>query len=550
MSPDLFAWSDALVDRLAAISPIHAAFSGVRGQEGRWDDASPAGLAARRAFWEEARGEALAFGEPAEERARLARDVILDFCEANLRFIDAGGYHHDLNALASTLQAPVLVIAQDPIETEDDADALIARLQGIEALYAGYRETLAEGLRIGRAAAARQARACVEQAAVYGGENSAFLARARACAALHPARAGALEAAAARACAATWALGAWLQSEYLPRAPAEDAVGAERYAGEARWHLGMEPDLLEAHAWGVSEVLRIEAEMLALCRGLGGEAVAPTLERLRQDPACCAPTAEHFLDAMRARQAHAVEILDGVHFAVPPAIRRVEVHRAPPGGPVGAYYQGPSEDLSRPGAIFYSLEREEQIPLFPEISTAHHEGFPGHHLHIGTTVTLGGQLSRFQRLMAHSTGHAEGWALYAEQLSRELGLLERPEHELGMLLQERVRAWRVVLDIGLHLKLPIDPALRFHPGEVWTVELVEQALVQRAGMGPRAAASNALRYAGFPGQAITYKLGQRVILEARERWRGRPGYDPREFHARVLGLGQVGLGRLKTLLER
>ncbi len=554
MSPEphrspLFDWSDALVERLADLSPIHASFAGVLGREDRWDDTSPAGTAARRAFWASARQELLAWPTPLTGPDQLAHEVSLDSCEANLRFIDAGGHHYDLNSIASTLQAPILAISQAAIETPDEVEALLARLHGVERAYAGYRESLEEGLGLGRVVAARQVRAGISQAAIYGGASSTFRGRALEAAARHPARAEALEAAAARACAASRALGRWLQERYLPAAPDQDAVGETRYAEAARWHLGMVVDLRATHDWGVAEVLRIEAGMAALCAEMGGGDVRGLVEALRVDPTRCAKTADHFLDLMAARQAQAVSELDSVHFAIPAPIRPIDVRRAPPGGPIGAYYQAPSEDLSRPGAICYNLEREEMIPLFPEISTAHHEGFPGHHLHIATRTLLSGQLSRFQRLMAFNTGHNEGWALYAERLMWELGLLERPEYVLGMYMQELVRAWRVVVDIGLHLGLRTAPELAFHPGERWTVPLVEEALRERAHMGPGAAASNALRYAGFPGQAITYKVGQRVILEAREAARARPGFDLRTFHAQVVGLGSVGLDRLRARVE-
>lgn len=171
----LFAWSDALVERLADVSPIHASFAGVAGREDRWDDASPAGTAARRALWAAARQELLAWPEPGTGPDRLARDVIGDSCEANLRFIDAGGYHYDLNSLASTLQAPILVVNQAAIDRPDAVDALIARLRGVAALYAGYQESLAEGLSLGRMVAARQVRAGIAQAAVYGGDASRLI---------------------------------------------------------------------------------------------------------------------------------------------------------------------------------------------------------------------------------------------------------------------------------------------------------------------------------------------------------------------------------------
>ena len=252
---------------------------------------------------------------------------------------------------------------------------------------------------------------------------------------------------------------------------------------------------------------------------------------------------------MAERQQIALASLDGPFFDVPPPARRIDVFVAPPGGPIGAYYSAPSEDFSRPGAVWYSLESPSNIPCFPEISTAHHEGFPGHHLHISTSLYQSERLSRFQRLLASGTGHAEGWALYAERLMRELGFLERPEYVLGMLMAELVRAWRVVVDIGLHLELRIPSDAGFHPGESWRYELAVEALRERAFLAPGAAVSNAVRYLGWPAQAISYKVGQRIVLDLREQRRRLDGesFNLKSFHARIVGVGTVGLDLLYRL---
>src|SRR6185503_20958269 len=99
------------------------------------------------------------------------------------------------------------------------------------------------------------------------------------------------------------------------------------------------------------------------------------------------------------------------HFDVPPPIRRVDVRLAPPGGAIGAYYVGPSEDLSRPGTVWYSPGARTAMPLWQEITTAYHEGFPGHHLQVALQVLSRDRLTRFQRLLGDWCGYAEGWAL-------------------------------------------------------------------------------------------------------------------------------------------
>ncbi len=165
------------------------------------------------------------------------------------------------------------------------------------------------------------------------------------------------------------------------------------------------------------------------------------------------------------------------------------------------------------------------------------------------------RLSRFQRLHGTS-GHAEGWALYAEQLMDELGYFDTPAVELGFLSAQAMRACRVVLDIGLHLDLPIpadlDPAL-FEGlpdarGGRWTPGLARDFLARRGLLPEFFATSEVDRYLGVPGQAISYKVGERVWLAAREHAKSQPGFDLKEWHMRALALGSVGLDVLTAEL--
>jgi uncharacterized protein (DUF885 family) len=225
----------------------------------------------------------------------------------------------------------------------------------------------------------------------------------------------------------------------------------------------------------------------------------------------------------------------------------LEVKLAPPGGALGAYYMPPSEDFSRPGTVWYAPGSRLPIPLYGEVSTAYHEGFPGHHLQCSIQVFLADRLSRLQRLLVLYPGHCEGWALYAEHLMHELGFLERPDYVLGMLAAQLLRALRVVADIGMHLELEIPAGESFHPGETWSYELAVELLHRRGFLPLDHAESEVTRYLGWPGQAIAYKVGQRVILELREELRRRlgPAFELKEFHARVVGSGSVGLDLLR-----
>jgi uncharacterized protein (DUF885 family) len=165
---------------------------------------------------------------------------------------------------------------------------------------------------------------------------------------------------------------------------------------------------------------------------------------------------------------------------------------------------------------------------------------------------LADSLSRYQRTLAGTSGHAEGWALYAERLMGELGFLDDPAYELGMLRAQAMRAVRVVVDLGMHLGLRIPDHERYHPGEVWTPELALPFVIERSKFPQAFMASEVDRYLGLPAQAISYKVGERVWLRARDDARARLGdaFDLKAFHRAALDLGPMGLAQLETELAQ
>jgi uncharacterized protein (DUF885 family) len=162
------------------------------------------------------------------------------------------------------------------------------------------------------------------------------------------------------------------------------------------------------------------------------------------------------------------------------------------------------------------------------------------------------RLNRFQRLASFTSGHGEGWALYAERLMDELGYLENPAFELGMLSAQAMRAVRVVVDIGMHLELAIPAGERYHPGERWTPELALPFVIERSCFPADFMASEVDRYLGLPGQAISYKVGERVWLDARRDAAARHGaaFNLKDFHRYALDLGGMGLDQLTRELQR
>ncbi len=189
-----------------------------------------------------------------------------------------------------------------------------------------------------------------------------------------------------------------------------------------------------------------------------------------------------------------------MHFDIPEPVKRVEAMIAPPGGAAAMYYTGPSEDFSRPGRTWYPTLGRTTFPLWGEVSICYHEGVPGHHLQIAQVRYLADTLTRYQRILAGSSGHAEGWALYAERLMGELGYLDDPAYELGMLRAQAMRAVRVIVDIGLHLGLAI-PARRGVQPRRGVDPRARAPVRDRAQLLPRRlhGQSEVDRYLGLPG---------------------------------------------------
>ncbi len=154
--------------------------------------------------------------------------------------------------------------------------------------------------------------------------------------------------------------------------------------------------------------------------------------------------------------------------------------------------------------------------------------------------------------MAGTSGYVEGWALYAERLMGELGYLENPDYYLGMLRAQALRCVRVIVDIGMHLELPIPKSEPFHGGETWTAELGDVFAKERGCFPIDFMASEVTRYLGTPGQAISYKVGERTWLECREAAKARQGdaFDLKAWHKSALELGPMGLSQLKVEMER
>lgn len=552
MEQDIYALSSDILDEMVAAMPTMATYLGIPGHDDRWDDFSLDGQERIADLLRDQLRRVRAVTGTDDPWAGLARDVAVAELERSISQFDAGEHLLDLNSIASTLQDLRDTFDQMDQVTAEGWENVAARLHGLPAAASGYRDRLEAGRSQGMVVARRQVLEGIRQARHHAGSESQFVAfpvAMKMVGVTDDALASRLAAGVEAARAAFADLADYLETTYLPSAAAGDAVGEERYVRLARKFLGTEVDPITTYAWGWSEVDRLRREMEQVAGAiLPGGTLAETLHLLQTDPDRAAHSQEEFRDLMLERLQRALTDLEGTHFDVPEPIRTIDVKMTPPGGSLGAYYNGPSEDFTRPGTVWWSKGTQQVLPLFDEISTAYHEGFPGHHLQFGLQMMAGERISRLQRLAIWYSGSGEGWALYAEDLMQELGYLEKPDYLMGKLAAEMLRACRVVIDIGSHLALPIPEDQPFHPGEAWTFDIGVEMLDGYAAQDHDISISEMNRYLGWPGQAISYKVGQQAIRDLRAEAQRRDGsaFDLKDFHARLLEVGAVGLDTLRA----
>jgi uncharacterized protein (DUF885 family) len=222
------------------------------------------------------------------------------------------------------------------------------------------------------------------------------------------------------------------------------------------------------------------------------------------------------------------------------------------------YYDPPGADLTRPGRVWWTVDPAVGARPWREATTLHHEGVPGHHTQILTAMTTPG-LHPWQRYLCEVHGHAEGWAHWAEAWAGEVGLLDDPAERLGMLVGQAWRAARIVIDLGLHLDLPIPRGRARRAGLAggaalreetrWSVDLAVSFLREVTGLGPSMARFEVDRYLGWPAQALAFRVGAKEFESIREAARTAAGasWDERAFLTSLLRLGPMGLGPLRTL---
>ncbi|MGC2401517.1 MAG: DUF885 domain-containing protein [Acidobacteriaceae bacterium] len=295
----------------------------------------------------------------------------------------------------------------------------------------------------------------------------------------------------------------------------------------------MTPD--QIHELGLKEMDRIGAQMLAIAHQEGFSDLASFDASLKKNPKYIPKSAEQILDDYRRYLAQMQGKLPQLFGYIPGS--PVTVEAIPPfQSAMATHYQTGTPDGKRPGRVVVATSDFAHRSLMDDEATAYHEGIPGHHMQLSVAQQMT-SLPKF-RQHSYNSGYIEGWALYAEQLGKEVGFYQDPVSDYGRLASERFRAVRLVVDTGIH-------------SQGWSREQVVDFFRKSHTVDEPLIQTETDRYIAWPAQALSYKLGQLKFVELRERARKELGakFDIRAFHDEMLNGGVLPLDLLDARTE-
>ena len=527
------------------LTPEYGVSFGLPGYEAAYSDYSPKGTEAEIELLRETLN-ALETSTPQDDIDTVTLDAMQERLGLDLEIALAG--RTELNNIACAAQEIRSIFDLMPQERVEDFEFIGMRLVNVPQAINGYIASLRESASKGLVSAKRQVNIVIGQCEDYAKDGGFFDKLALAGAALDSSLSASLEAGANQAKNAYRKLAQVLKDELLSQAPEADAVGREYYSLMSRRFLGSAVDLEETYAWGVAELDSIIAEQQRVAEKIKPSASIEEAKKiLNADPKRTLDGTDALKSWMQQKADAAIVALRDVHFEIPAPMDRIECMIAPTEDG-GIYYTGPSEDFERPGRMWWSVPPgEDQFTTWAELTTVYHEGVPGHHLQIATAQLQAETLNSWRRLLCWVSGHGEGWALYSERLMHQLGYLDDPGDYMGMLDAQRLRAARVVFDIGVHLGLEVPS--QWGTG-TWNADNGYAFLKQNLDISEGQLDFEYNRYLGWPGQAPSYKIGQRLWEQARDQVAAREGenFELKDFHTRALKLGSVGLDTLNRAL--
>lgn len=550
--------ADRFVHDLAALDPGLTTGLGLDPHDDRVPDLSPAGHGAKAELAASVLAELDRLEEAAgsggwDDLERRCATLLRDRLGVSLEAFEAGEHLRELRNIFGPPQAVRQLFSMMPATTDEDWAVIGRRMAKVPEAYRSWTQSLDEGTARGLFAAPLQVETVIGQLSEWVDTRwwHDFVAPGIA---QDADQQESLTAAADAATEGTAGLRDYLRDTYLPATQGTpNAVGAERYRLNARRWMGADLDLAEAYSWGWEEYQRIRAEMEQLAEQILPGSTPVEAMRHLDEHGQIVHGVEEVRERLQQMMDTAIEELDGTHFDIAEPIKTVEAMIAPAGSAAAPYYSRPSMDFSRPGRTWLPTMGRTEFPMYDLVSTWYHEGVPGHHLQLAQWVHVAPQLSLYQTSIGSSSGATEGWALYAERLMDELGYLDT-EARMGYLDAQIMRAIRVVIDIGMHLELAIPQDSPLAPGQTWTPELANAFFAAHSGRPQEFIDSEIIRYLGWPGQAISYKLGERAWLAGRaaaQQARAERGeeFDLKAWHMAALSMGALGLDDLTRELS-
>jgi len=524
--------------------PLWATTLGDERYNDRWPDLGAAGRAAEESAFRSVLAEAQRIPDHGlDPEQTITRDMLILVAENQLEWLAQKQYQLAVDHMSGPQIWPADIAQYQPADTPERLEKLLVRYRAYPALMDQYVETLAEGVADGRTAAAMPVRRAIEQidrmlampaseapatSMVNVGEGGD--------------RSPVSEAVERDINAGLRRLRAYLADEYEPRARQQPGLSATP-GGDAAYRLAIrmqttvDTSAEEVHAFGMEDLASIEAEKDEIARRLGHADRHALRGALADDPA-------NHTDDPQAIVRLAQEQTDRAYAAAPRYFGRlpsancyvmaVEPYREADSPP--AFYMPPTLDGSRQGQYYINTFQPMDRQLHKIAAITFHEATPGHHFQIAIEMELKG-LPAFRTLGARMAGvaYVEGWGLYCERLADEMGLYLSDQERLGMLDAQSFRAARLVVDSGLH-------AMN------WTRDDAVTFMHERGSLPMVDAAIEVDRYTVWPGQALSYKLGQREIERARVEVSEAMGerFDLRAFHDEVIGHGSLPLATLRS----
>ncbi|MFH0412619.1 DUF885 domain-containing protein [Corynebacterium sp. L4756] len=535
---------DNFLADLAQLTPTDATEWGIEGYEGELQDFSPEYFAAVADRTREMVADLDALDDSTDESDDEDDFDDVDYVTAEVMrdrlCLELDLHHHgedirSLNNIASPVQTIRDTLLLMPQETAEQKDAIRSRLSKVEAALQGYRESLVEAAGQGMVPPTRQINEVIGQCNALADATSMLdgLGLDEDSAEVEAAK------------AAFDSFSGWLSTELQPSSKNEDAVGRDRYARFSKLFVGDSVDLDEAYEWGLDRLQEIRSEQDKIAKELyGSDATLRTaVRKLNADERYQLNGKDALVEWMQGVADKVIADLNGTYFDIPEQVQKIEC-KIDPAGTGGIFYTQPTEDFSRPGRMWWSVPAGQEVfHTWQELTTVHHEGAPGHHLQIGLAL-MDPNLNAWRRNACWNSGHGEGWALYAESLMAELGYMDDPGYRMGLLDSQRLRAARVVVDIGLHLgkKMPDGAG-------IWDKAHMKSFMRENTAMDDANLSFEVNRYLGWPGQAPSYALGERLWQKTRDDAVAQ-GMTPREFHSEALALGSIPMSILReTILD-